>query len=318
MLQAEAWGYDAAWSAEWLSNPFMPLSIAAKEAPCGFTLGTMAAYALGRSPMISAQIAWDLARQTRGRFVLGLDADAPEFMDFGGDDQASVAIGKIREYLESMRAIWRSFQYDERLRYRGQHYQFRLMAPFFNPGPIADPEIPIFLTGDGEEVYALAGELCQGLHAKALHSRSYLLDVVIPNLTRGLECSGRSRESFELAVPALVLTPDLLERDIDSRDDAGRGIACYALTRINRAFARYHGWEELLDTLRRRARSVEGDAIWRSLPEEFLHEIAIVAEPERAADALRHRYCGLVDRVCLVFAVWHPETIAAIVADLKQ
>ena len=313
ILGAETCGFDAVWSAEWLSNPFFPLTIAAKAAQRPFTLGTMAACSFPRSPMITAQIAWDLARQSGGRFALGLDADSPEFLPIGDGRQRPDTVSKMREYIESLRAIWRSFQYDERLRFRGRHYQFRLMAPFFNPGPNEDPDIPIFLSGDDSNIYDLAGELCQGLHVNLLHSRSYLRDVVLPQLSRGLESAGRSRETFELAIPALVLTPDVLEAGFASQND----VASYAFVRRNRSFAAFHGWEELLDSQRERALSGDKRAIWHSLPEDILHQIAIVAEPERAAAAIRQRYSGLADRICLVFADWNPELIAAIVADLK-
>lgn len=318
ILQAETWGFDAAWSAEWLSNPFFPLTIAAKDTPRPFALGTMAAHAFPRSPMITAQITWDLARQTGGGFVLGLDAEMPEFLPPGEGGQAPETLGKMREYIESLRAIWRSFQYDERLRFRGRHYQFRLMAPFFNPGPIKDPGIPIFLSGDHSDIYELAGELCQGLHANLLHSRSYLRDVVVPHISRGLASSGRPRETFELAIPALVFRPDIFEEDLDSQSDTGRAIASYAFARKNGSFATYHGWEELLDSLRRSALSGDSGSIWHSLPEEILREIAIVAEPEQAAATIRQRYSGFADRVCLVFVDWNPEIIARIVADLKN
>ncbi|MCY4073009.1 MAG: LLM class flavin-dependent oxidoreductase [Chloroflexi bacterium] len=318
ILQAETWGFDAAWSAEWLSNPFFPLTIAAKKAQCPFTLGTIAACAFPRSPMITAQITWDLARQTGGRFVLGLEAEMPEFLPIGEGGQSSETVGKMREYIESLRAIWRSFQNDERLRYRGRHYQFRLMAPFFNTGPIKDPEVPIFLSGDDSDIYDLAGELCQGLHANVLHSRSYLRDVVVPHLSRGLESSGRPRESFEFAIPALVFTPDILVKDLDTQNEPGRNIASYAFARRNLSFATYHGWEALLDSLRGSALSGDSGSIWRSIPEEILREIAIVAEPKRVAAAIRQRYSGLADRVCLVFAFWNPIIISTIVADLKK
>lgn len=322
VIQAESWGFDAAWSVEWRSNPFFPLTIAAKGAQSPFTLGAMAAQAIVRSPMISAQIAWDLARQTGGRFVLGLDAESPGFLPAGQGAQAIDNLDIMREYLESLRAIWRTFQYDERLRFRGQHYQFRLMAPFFNPGPITRPEIPIFLSGDGSDVYALAGEQCQGLHANLLHSQPYLRDVILPHLARGLESSGRARESCELAVPVLVCAPDMMEKDYDSRNDAGKDtgmeIARYALSRNNRSFAEYHGWEENLETLQAAVHSGDSGSIWRSIPEDILREIAIVAEPPQAAAAIRQRYGDLADRICLVFADWNPEAIAAIVADLKE
>ncbi len=322
IIQARTWGFDAAWSVEWRSNPFFPLTIAAQDAQGPFTLGAMAAQAIARSPMISAQIAWDLARQSGGRFVLGLDAEMPQFHPAGQGDQALDSVGIMREYLESLRAIWRAFQYDERLRFRGRHYQFRLMAPFFNPGPITRPEIPIFLSGDGGDVYALAGEQCQGLHANLLHSQPYLRDVILPHLARGLESSGRARDSCELAVPVLVCAPDMMEKEYDSRNHTGKEtgmeIARYALSRSNRSFAEYHGWEENLETLRAAAHSGDSGAIWPSIPEDILREIAIVAEPQRAAAAIRRRYSGIADRVCLVFADWNPKVIAAIIADLKE
>lgn len=318
ILQAEAWGFDAAWSVEWLSNPFFPLTIAAKETGDPFALGTMAACAFPRSPMITAQIAWDLARQSGGRFVLGLGAGMPEFPLAGEGGQALESTGKMREYIESLRAIWRSFQSDERLRFRGQHYQFRLMAPFFNPGPIEYPDIPVFLSGDDREIYALAGELCQGLHANLLHSRSYLRDIVVPHLSRGLAISGRPREAFELVIPSLVFRPDILDKEPDSQDDAERSLARYAFARRNHSFASYHGWEDMLDSLRGSALSGDGGCMWRSLPEDILREIAIVAAPERAAAIIRQRYSGIADRVCLVFASWNPETISALVAGLKD
>ena len=241
IIQAGTWGFDAAWSVEWRSNPFFPLTIAAQGTQGPFTLGAMAAQAIARSPMISAQIAWDLARQSGGRFVLGLDAEMPPFHPADQGGQALDSVGLMREYLESLRAIWRTFQYDERLRFRGRHYQFRLMAPFFNPGPITRPKIPIFLSGDGGAVYALAGEQCQGLHPNLLHSQPYLRDVILPHLARGLERSGRARDSFELAVPVLVCAPDMMEKEYESRNDTGKEtgmeIARYALSRSNRSLA---------------------------------------------------------------------------------
>ena len=318
ILQAESFGCDAAWSLERLGNPFFPLTIAAKQAQCSFTLGTIGAYALPRSPMVTAQIAWDLARQTDGRFVLGLDAQTPGFQADGDVGQPTDSIGKMREYIESLRAIWRTFQNDERLRFRGQHYQFRLMAPFFNPGPIDHPEIPIFLSGDDSDVYALAGELCQGVHANVLHTRSYLCDVVVPSLSRGLENAGRPRDSFELAVPVLVFTSDSDDKDLDARNDVKQRIASHAINRTNRTFMAYHGWEDLLDPLRHYEMSGERDSAWHFIPEEVLREIAIVEKPAQVSAAIRQRYSGFVDRVCLIFDAWSPELIATIVEDLKS
>ena len=129
---------------------------------------------------------------------------------------------RIREYIESIRAIWNTFQTGARLRYRGRHYQFRLMTPFFNPGPIAHPNIPIYLAGSHPQVGRLAGEICQGLHVSDLPSISYLKDVILPEVERGLAAAGRKRSDF--AVTVSVSDEMLNEMAITAAEDMAASI----------------------------------------------------------------------------------------------
>lgn len=333
IIQAENWGFDGVWSAEWQRNAFFPLTLAANDTRSPFALGALAAAASARSPMVTAQIAWDLASQSGGRFMLGLDAEAPSFLPAGEDEAPFVGATKLREYIESLRAIWRTFQDDARLRFRGRHYQFRLMTPFFNPGPIANPDIAIFLSGDDSAVWTLAGELCQGWQANALHSASFLREQVLPALKLGLASAGRSRDSFELVTPVLLISPRLLAQ-LEKTEKPGKNasanaagneaarinddFASYAFSRNYEAFAAYHGWQAPLDSLRAGALAGAGGALWQNMPEEMLREIAIVAQPENAPAAIAQRYSGLADRVCLICADWHPEEIARLAAGLRE
>lgn len=68
---AEALGFAALWAPETAHNPFLALTIAAEHTQ-QLTIGTAVAIAFPRSPMVTAQIAWDLAGFSGGRFVLGL------------------------------------------------------------------------------------------------------------------------------------------------------------------------------------------------------------------------------------------------------
>ena len=68
---AEAMGFDAVWTSETAHDPFLPLVLAAEHSR-RVTLGTSIAVAFPRSPAILAHIAWDLARYSKGRFILGL------------------------------------------------------------------------------------------------------------------------------------------------------------------------------------------------------------------------------------------------------
>jgi len=67
---AEEIGFDGLWTAETAHDPFLPLALAAEHSR-RLTLGTGIALAFARSPAILAQLAWDLARYSQGRFILG-------------------------------------------------------------------------------------------------------------------------------------------------------------------------------------------------------------------------------------------------------
>ena len=67
----EAAGYDGVATQENRHDPFLPLAVAAACTE-NLQLGTAVAIAFPRSPMITAQLSWDLQVASRGRFVLGI------------------------------------------------------------------------------------------------------------------------------------------------------------------------------------------------------------------------------------------------------
>src|SRR5690606_3931300 len=69
--QVESYGFDGLWTAEVAHNPFFPLVLGAGVTE-RINLGTQIAVAFPRSPMMTANIAWDLAAVSKGRFILGL------------------------------------------------------------------------------------------------------------------------------------------------------------------------------------------------------------------------------------------------------
>ena len=305
--RAEDLGFAAAWASEPARNPFFSLTIAAKETG-KIQLGTQGAAAFPRSPMVTAQIAWDLARQSSGRFCLGLDA-AINSADQPGDGAA-----RMREYIESLRAIWHTFQTDARLRYRGAYYTFRLMAPFFNPGPIEHPEIPIYLAGLNPAVAELAGQLCQGLHVGAFHSADYISKVLKPAVSTGLRRAGRADSDFSLAVAVLIAS---------GADDAGirqarqalkRQIARAANTRDFAGVMARHDWDISADDLDRPTRERQQDALGLLIPDDIVDEVAIVASPQDVIQKIRERYAGLADRISLELSSENSALIEAIMA----
>ena len=305
--QAESWGFAGAWVAEAGRNPFFALTIGAKETT-KIQLGPLRAAAFSRSPMVLAQIAWGLARQSSGRFCLGLDARGVSPHDQGD------GVGRMREYIESLRAIWRTFQTDARLRYRGQFYTFRLMAPFFNPGPIEHPEIAIFLASNDPALAELAGALCQGLHVGAFHTAGYLRDVLKPAVSAGLKAAGRAESDFALAVPAFVAT-GMSNADLRlARNGLKMRIAEEAGKPESKAVIAHHGWD--LSVKGSDSSPEPGGQITNvQISDELVDQIAIIAPPGDVLERISERYAGLADRVSLELSSESSNLMEAIAAS---
>src|SRR5439155_878990 len=81
-----------------------------------------------------------------------------------------------------------------KLDFKGRFYRFDLMTPFFNPGPIEHPRIPVYVAGVNQYMCRIAGEVCDGLHVHPFNSPKYLREYVQPAVNDGLHATGRKRE----------------------------------------------------------------------------------------------------------------------------
>ena len=198
--QAQRLGYDGFFTAETSHEPFFPLVMSTQTAP-GMDLGTAIAVAFPRSPMTVAQVAWDLADLSDGRFILGLGTQVKAHIvrRFSGEWMSPGP--RMRDYIASLRAIWNTFQTGEPLKYQGEFYSFSLMTPFFNPGPIDFPNVAVAIAGVGPYMAKLAGEVCQGFHVHPFHTVRYLDEVVLPRMSEGAAGrwphAGRHRPYFD-------------------------------------------------------------------------------------------------------------------------
>ena len=288
---AEAVGFDGVWTSETQHDPFLPLALIAEHSQT-MMLGTAVAIAFARSPGTVAYTSWDLAKFSRGRFILGLGTQVrPHIMRRFGMPWPESPVNHLREFVAAVRAYWEAWQSGGALNFRGESYKLNLMTPFFNPGPIDHPEIPIYLAGVNPGLCRLAGEIAEGFHAHPLHSVDYLNQVVRPALEEGAERSGRSLDSFDLTASTFVVTDD-------NEELLARGqIAFYASTPSYRPVFEVHGWDELAEELSQMARRGEWYEMAGKIPDEVLETFAVVAEPGDLGVALVERYQGLVDRL---------------------
>lgn len=296
----EALGFSGLWTTETAHNPFLPLTLAA-SATQRLELGTAIAVAFPRSPMVTAQVAWDLAAQSGGRFILGLGTQVKPHIEKRFSTTWAAPAPRLREYIESMRAIWNSFQNGAMLKYRGEHYRFALMTPFFSPGAIEHPNVPIYIAGVNEHLCRLAGELCQGFHVHPFHTVRYLQELALPNIERGAQKAGRTRADVALTCAVFVVTSRNAQ-EVEGNSGAVRAqIAFYASTPSYRTIMEMHGWAELADRLNVMSREGRWAEMGSLISDEVLHEFAVVAPADELAHAVKARYEGLLDRVGYYF-----------------
>jgi probable F420-dependent oxidoreductase len=293
--KVEALGYDCLWSAETQHDPFLPLAVAA-TVTSGIKLGTSIAVAFPRSPMILANIAWDLAKASAGRFILGLGSQVKGHNERRFSVKFESPAPKMREVVLAIRAITDCWQHGTKLNFKGQFFRFDLMTPFFNPGPIEHPQVPIYIAGVNPAMCRVAGEVCDGLHVHPFNSPTYLREVVRPAVEEGMALAGRSPADFTYVTSSFVVVGDTEQEIAQQRQAVKQQIAFYASTRTYEPVLAAHGWQDLVPQLHRR--SVEGD--WKGMADlitdEMLETYAVVGSYATIAARLKERYAGLLDR----------------------
>ena len=286
-------GFKALWTSETQHNPFLPCALIA-EHTATIQLGTAIAVSFARSPGDLAYTAWDLAAQSHGRFILGLGTQVRGHIErrFGMPWPDS-PVGKLREQIQVIRSLWDCWQNGSELSFQGEYYKIRLMSPFFNPGPIEHPQIPIYIAGVNTGLAKLAGETCQGFHAHPFHSPRYLREVLLPAIRAGAASAGRQEEQISMSVTAFVATTPEEQNFVRSQ------IAFYASTPSYRPVLALHGWEEIGKKLSAHAARLEWSEMFALISDEILQAFCLVTGQDTLAEQLHARYEKLANRITL-------------------
>lgn len=312
-------GYDGFFSAETQYDPFLPLAFASKAAP-ELEIGTAIAVAFPRSPMVTAMTSWDLARLSKGKFMLGLGTQVRGHITRRFSTEWMSPGPRLKDYILSMRAIWDTWQNAAPLKYEGEFYQFSLMTPFFNPGPIPNPKIPIYIAGVGPYLSMLAGEICQGFHVHPFHTTTYLDQVVLPKMKEGAERAGRSIDDVERVTTVFIMTGRDEAEIEESKAAVRQQVSFYASTPSYRPVLEASGWDfgEKLTALSKRGK---WDEMPDHVPDEALTEVGVAAPVDQLGKVILDRYGDRVQRVGLyslgsVLDI-DPEVRRQVVQDLK-
>jgi len=267
-------------------------------------LSTGIAVAFPRSPMVSAQAAWELADVSGGRFRLGLGTQVEAHMRRRYDAPFDHPGPRLAEYVGAVRAAFRAFRGEEPLAFEGDFYHLSLLPPMWSPGPIDAPDPPVDVAAVNPYMLRMAGAVADAVHVHPLNHVGYLSEVVRPNVDLGARRAGRDGAAVGLTVPVFSAVGDTEEERSRWREMARAQIAFYGST------PNYGFIFELLDrpdvTGRLRTHQKAGDigAMAGVIDDELLAHFVVASSFDDLPGLLVERYGQVAARLVLYFAGW--------------
>lgn len=205
--RAEAMGFDGLQVPDAVHDGLL-LSAMALSATERLRVCTGVLLAFPRSPMTTAVAAWDLQKMSGGRFELGLGTQVKANIIKRYSARWDSPVPQLREYMQALRAIFHSFQTGEPLNFVGEHYQLTKLQPFFNPGPIDHPRIPLIAGAVGPAMTRMVGRIADGMVTHPTNTPPrYIREVCLPRLQAGFDKAAEDGDADRGKRFKLILAP---------------------------------------------------------------------------------------------------------------
>jgi len=305
-------GFDGVTSQEGRHDPFLPLTLAAASTE-RLGLATSVAISFPRSPMNAAVVAWDLHALSGGRFTLGLGSQIKPHNERRYSTPWSAPAPRMREYVQSIRAIFACWQTGERLRYEGDHYQFTLMTPNFTPPPLESEPPRINIAAVGPNMLGVASRECDGVMLHPFCTREYLQHSIMPRLERGLAETGRSRKDFAITGGGFVATGATDEAVEKSFEFVRKRVGFYGSTPSYWPVFEMHEQLDLGHKLNALSKASKWDEMTTAVTDDVALLFCARGRHDEIADEISAHFGGLVDGVSVDASV-PPETLEQIKA----
>jgi probable F420-dependent oxidoreductase len=293
---AEAEGHDGIVTMENQHEPFLALAVAGAVTET-IELHTSVAIAFARTPMAVAEVGWDLAGSTGGRFVVGLGSQVRAHNERRFSVPWTPPAPRIREYVQAVRAIWAAWKGDGKLNYEGKHYRFTLMTPNFTPEAYDGPTPRIGMAAVGPLTLKVAAEEADSVKLHSFCTRKYLEQETLPIIEAGLAASGRKREAFEITGGGFVVTGKDDAEVAKLFDWVRYRVAFYGSTQAYWPVFDVHGLGDLGRKLNAMTRANQWNEMAKEVSDDVVHLFAAVGRHDQIAKAIEARFGGLVDAV---------------------
>ena len=299
---------DAGFGGLWIPEGAQPVFSVCAGASMGLTggrLGTSVALAFPRSPMLSAQAAWMLAEATGGNFVLGLGTQVRAHIERRFSAQFSSPGPRMREYVQSIRAIYQAFRGEARLKFEGDFYNFSLLSSQWSPGPMEFVDPPIYVAGVRPWMCGMAGEVADGVLVHPLSTPDYLADVLLPAVAQGEARASRAAGTVKLVCPIMTAVSDSEAVRLKQRNSIRYRLAFYGSTPGYGIVFDVSGWPGVGDQLNALQREGKIDEMAALITDEMLDAFSITSTWEELPTRLHDRFAGIAEDIVCYSALEH-------------
>ena len=291
--EADRLGYHVVWTAEaYGSDAVTPLAFIAGQTE-RIHLGSGIMQMPARTPAMTAMTATTLDQLSGGRMLLGLGVSGPQVVEGWHGVPYGKPLGRTREYVEILRAIWAR---ERPLEHDGPHYQI----PYRGPGAsglgkplksiVHGRQIPIYLAAIGPKSVAQCAEIADGW-LPIFYSPYRAPKTYQPSLDEGFRRAGggKSLTDFDIAVSASVIVTDdepaALRMVKPQLALYIGGMGARGKNFYNDLACRY-GFEEAAKKIQDLYLAGRKDEAMAAVPDELADEVSLVGPKERIRDRL--------------------------------
>ena len=193
-------GFDGMLFTEGGRTAYPAVTASALAAP-GLEMSTGVAVAFPRSPMITAQVAWELQELTGGGFRLGLGTQVRTHVVRRYGVEFDHPGPRLRDYVRAVKACFAGFR-GEPLDHHGEFYDLDFLNRQWSPGPIDVADPPVDIAAVNPWMLHMAGEVADGVHVHPIGEPGYLARHVVPSVAAGAASAGRSRTMSASSCPS--------------------------------------------------------------------------------------------------------------------
>jgi probable F420-dependent oxidoreductase len=260
------------------------------------------AVAFPRSPMVTAQVAWELAEASRGRFRLGLGTQVRAHMVRRYGVEFEPPGPRLEEYVRAVRACFDAFAGDQPLDFHGRFHELTLLNEMWSPGPIDVPAPPVDVAAVNPWMLRMAGRVADGVHVHPLGQAGYLRTTVQEEIAAGATSAGRDPAEITRIVPCFTIVGDSDAEREPYRRFVRTQLAFYGSTPNYAFIFEQAGFEGTTPRIRERQKAGDMAGMAEIVDADIVANFAVESTWDGLADALVERYDGLADRVVLYLA----------------